>query len=1235
MASPIGAVYLAVLPDLSGFASQAARQLSGPIRRAADQAGDQASTALGKSGDEAGQRFGARAGSATKAGLSKLRGIAGAAGIGAGAALAAGLSGALSLESARATMTAQLGLTRTESAKAGQAAGSLFAQAYGDSMEEVNAAVTSVIRNIDGMRGASKASLDAQAMTAQIAKGGPAAAQGLETVLARLRAVKDPAAQSAAAVALFGTQAEDLGQALYAFNPSTATTALGQISGAADSAGKALGETSAARFEAFKRGLQTNITGAILDYGVPALNVLQKTGQALGISPSGLVAAGVAVAGVALGAKAVAASYGAAKTVVSGATTVLKGAGGAWDALRLRAMYAGDAARKAGGLVRTAGTAVANAGRAALTAASNLGSLALAWARAGLAATRAGLAAAASAVRQLAAAAAARVVRIALLGWTAAQWLLNAAMSANPLGLIILGLVALGAALALAWTKSETFRAIVMAVWNAIKTGVMAALGVLVAGITAGWNWIKNITAAVWNGGVKAVLLGVWKVIATVARIYIAIYKAIFLGAWWAIRNGAAVVWAVIKATLTGVWKVISTVAKVYVGIYTAIFKAAWWAIKNTASAVWGAIKGVVLGFLGQMRSGFSTAVAAIGRIWGGLKEAAAKPVRFVVQTVYQGGIKRIWDWLADKVGLPKLPDAPKFASGGVLGGYRPGHDSVLAMLSPGEGVLRPEAVRYLGADWVHGINKAARTGSLTQTSTTGLPGFKFGGIVGAIKGGVGGFIKAGKNLFLKGLMYAARKAFGPILSAAENSGFGKTGFGQIVTRVPRKIVDGILSHFGRHESEWLNKLGPGKVVQLALSQLGQGDRGGRDNDNKYNDAFGFPAGTAWCANFVSWVLREAGAGSHYPGYPTAAVATYSGAMSKVPRSQARPGDLGFYESGGSHVNIVYRNDGGSLTTIGGNEGPQVKQQTRNDQSSVGRPKFARGGIVSPFPARDRAVFAQRDEDPADRRNPLTTLYRKLGPRTAGLVAQALASVRPMAAGGLVTRPTLALVGEAGPELVTPVDRGSSRKAKRETPAQRKKRLERERREREKKRRAEQARRVREEKARQAGRKRLRQNLPAAIDKLNPKTTTAAAIKSVTRSLAAQVQAAFKGKVAKQLSAAINRAQAVLLAKVAKRDAIRGRLKVAQTRLDDLRKSKADFAGNVTGTARQFGSLTSLGTVYDAADIKAGLKDRLAVLRKFSANLATLAKRGLNKGLLRQLYEAGPEQGGGLRPGAR
>lgn len=133
------------------------------------------------------------------------------------------------------------------------------------------------IRAIDGSttsaEGFKALGLDAEKMTAQIAKGGPAASAGLGTVLDRLREMKDPVKQNAAAVALFGTKAEDLGQALFAMDLNTAADGLGNVAGAAERAGKTLEESAGAKLEAFKR----KATSALVVELAKAIPYIEKT----------------------------------------------------------------------------------------------------------------------------------------------------------------------------------------------------------------------------------------------------------------------------------------------------------------------------------------------------------------------------------------------------------------------------------------------------------------------------------------------------------------------------------------------------------------------------------------------------------------------------------------------------------------------------------------------------------------------------------------------------------------------------------------------------------------------------------------------------------------------------------------------------------------------------------------------------------------------------------------------
>lgn len=103
--------------------------------------------------------------------------------------------------------------------------------------------------------------LDAEEMTAKIAAGGQSARDGLDEVLDKLRETEDPVARNAAAVALFGTQAEDLGAALFALDLSTAVDELGTVTGAAQKMFDTLTGNDASKVEQAQRNIEVAADG--------------------------------------------------------------------------------------------------------------------------------------------------------------------------------------------------------------------------------------------------------------------------------------------------------------------------------------------------------------------------------------------------------------------------------------------------------------------------------------------------------------------------------------------------------------------------------------------------------------------------------------------------------------------------------------------------------------------------------------------------------------------------------------------------------------------------------------------------------------------------------------------------------------------------------------------------------------------------------------------------------------
>lgn len=70
--------------------------------------------------------------------------------------------------------------------------------------------------------------------------------------------------------------------------------------------------------------------------------------------------------------------------------------------------------------------------------------------------------------------------------WAGAQWLLNAALDANPIGLIVVGIAALIAIIVVIATKTHWFQNIWRVAWSGIKTAAVAV-----------WNFLKGLPAAI------------------------------------------------------------------------------------------------------------------------------------------------------------------------------------------------------------------------------------------------------------------------------------------------------------------------------------------------------------------------------------------------------------------------------------------------------------------------------------------------------------------------------------------------------------------------------------------------------------------------------------------------------------------------------------------------------------------------------------------------------------------
>lgn len=122
------------------------------------------------------------------------------------------------------------------------------------------------------------------------------------------------------------------------------------------------------------------------------------------------------------------------------------------------------------------------------------------------------------------------------------------------------------------------------------------------------------------------------------------------------------------------------------------------------------------------------------------------------------------------------------------------------------------------------------------------------------------------------------------------------------------------------------------KIVELLHTEFDAAPPG-----EKYSEGVDEP----WCADFVSWIMREAGmpfanpnSGSwRIPGvYTLQEFYTANGRfVAHGTGYQPTIGDTVLYSDDstfGQHTNVVVANDAGTLTTVGGNEGDEIRVST-------------------------------------------------------------------------------------------------------------------------------------------------------------------------------------------------------------------------------------------------------------------------------------------------------------------
>ncbi|MFE7047120.1 phage tail tape measure protein [Streptomyces californicus] len=1020
------------------------------------------------------------------------------------------------------------------------------------------------IRTTDGSKASAEGfellGMSAKKSTAMFAAGGAGASRGLQTVLDKLRNMKDPVDRNAAAVALFGTKAEDLGEALFKLDPSKAVADLGKVGGAAKRAGDDLRDNAGARFEQFKRRALMALGDVTAKYVLPRIEDFIRFVDQNAVP--------------------------VVRTISDGFMTGVRWVKeyGAWFAP----------------------LAVAIGGVTLAMTASSIAT---------------GIAMGVIGAYSIAIRTAAAVTR----AWTLVQAGFNAVMALNPITLVVIGLVALGAALVVAYQKSTTFRGIVQGVWSGIKAGwdalwnnaLKPGFGYLMTGLraigaAASWLWTTVLSPVFGWIGTAAKILATVIGVALVVPAMIAFkvlgavgkwlwdnalgpaFRAIGAGAVWLWTNAIKPAWEGIKtgtravgAVASWLWRSVFSPVLGWIGdkavtlwqsrirpAFT-LFRAGIGVLGAKISELWTKYARPVFQWIGDKASwlyqqgikppidkakalakslgeAFKTGADAVGRAFNAIKDKAKKPVEFVIDTVYNKGIRGVWNEVASVFGAPTLDRFPGFARGGVLAGqssYRQGDDQ-LVPLRRGEGIAVSEAMRdpYERARLL-AVNDAAMHGKSLRPFQGG--GFARGGIFDWVKSTASKGVdlaKSGVSWLKDGIKASAVAGLNSVVKPLINQISGSASlYRDMISGIPKKMISSIVGYAGKADGE-MEKAGiGGKGFKSALSWART------QNGKPYQ--WGGNGNPSWdCSGFMSAIESVIRGQKPHRRWATGSFSGATAPSGWVLNANS-PFRIGITNSGVGHTAGTI--NGVNVESRGG-DGVIVGPRARSYKSSLfthqyGLRGFAGGGRPRPG---ELAWVGEQGPELVRFGGGDTEVYDN---RTSLRMAAGLGALRGFAKG------TSKKVSKAAAQAA----------ARRAATA--------------------------------------RSEIPGDLTSFRKSLTgTATAIRTAADALTKDLAAA--GKAGRAMVKSTEKASAKLQTMAKQRDGVTARIKEAKAYANDKTKVMSDFLG-----------IAALGDVSSVGELISGMTDRQTTAKNFTASLATLQKRGGSKDLINQLNEMGPD----------
>ncbi len=302
-------------------------------------------------------------------------------------------------------------------------------------------------------------------------------------------------------------------------------------------------------------------------------------------------------------------------------------------------------------------------------------------------------------------------VKSAMSGVTAAQWLLNAAMKANPIGVIVTVLTALVTGLIVAYNKVGWFRDFVNAAWKVIADGAKwmweavikpvwdALVGFITNTIAPAFSWLWNsVIKPAWDG-IGAAIGWVWNSVIKPAwdalmfyinnilvPVWTWLYQSVIKPVWDAI--GAAIGWVwdnVIKPIWAAIqWYINNVLAPVFNWLYNNVVKPVWTAISGAIKIAWAVIETIFLAVKWFIQKVLAPAFTwfynnVIKPVWDSITKAikwawenGVKVIFAAIQWYIKNVLGPVFNWIYNNVIKPVWEGIKGFISGVWNNGIKP-----------------------------------------------------------------------------------------------------------------------------------------------------------------------------------------------------------------------------------------------------------------------------------------------------------------------------------------------------------------------------------------------------------------------------------------------------------------------------------------------------------------------------------------------------------------------------------